>query len=281
MPLKPQRDLTNEGCYNGAAQTKVTLPQFRELICNHCHNPECVHAKWGTTSFDVRVQTWRERLFGEGRQVSDLTLPRHLQIHQADFPDATAKALKLIISARNNNWDYIPDEDSNVIADPSTTSKVDEATRKLAEKRGQKAPEPPQPKPEAQTEPEKELAREAAEAAKRLKESPATLEEEEVVSPQPEFDTPPEEAEPEPADPPEGWTEEELERARRKDREAGVDRRPGNTPMPAAGIMVDGSPPKKTTHKTAPKDDPWAPKNEKKVEPGTKIVLGGKNEDNG
>lgn len=277
MPLKPQYDLTNEGCYNTAARSKVSLPQFRELICNHCHNPECVHAKWGTTSFDVRVQTWRERLFGEGRQVSDLSLPRHLQINQTNFPDATAKALKLIVSARNNDWEYIPDDNTSIIADPNTTSKVDEAVRKLANKRGQKPPEQPSPEIDA----EEDLAREAEEATKSLEKNPLTLTEEEVVLPKPSFSNPPEPDTVPSKQIPEGWTEKELERARRKDREAGVDRRPGNTPMPAAGIMVDGSTPGPTKPKSDPEEDPWAPKKVKVVQPGTKIVLGSSKENDG
>lgn len=280
MPVRQQRDLTNDGCYNGAAQSKVTLKQFRELICDHCHNPECMHAKWGMTPFDLRVQTWQERLFGERREVSDLTLPRHLQIHQNEFPDATAKALKLIVSAAKNDWSYIPDDDGTRVAEPSTTSKVDDAVKKLAEKRGQKAPEPPPS--EVEPNPEEELARETEETVERLEEEA----DEELVIPGDE--EPVEEPEPEPEPAPEGWTEEELERARRKDAEAGVGSRPppsttmGNTPMPAAGIMVDGKPPDPRAPK-APVHDPWAPRKDKVVEPGTKVVLGGgkKDDDDG
>ena len=265
MPLRPQQDLTNEGCYNPASQGKVTLPQFRQLICDHCRNPVCVHAKWGTTPFDVRVQTWKERLFGEGRVVSDLSFPAHLQINENDFPDASRKALRLIVAAQRNDWEPIPDDDGTSVSDPSTTSKVDEAVKKLAEQRGQKAPEPPVP-----VTPEDELARDADEADKLMEDQA----DEELVIPEPE---PRPEPEPEPQ--PEGWSEEELQRARRKDKDAGVNTRPppstrpGNTEMPAAGLMVGGEPPKNDPSK--PVEDPWAPKKEKIIQPGSKVVLGG------
>lgn len=278
MPVRPQRDLTNEGCYNTAAQSKVTLKQFRQLICDHCHNPECVHAKWGMTPFDLRVQTWKERLFGNQRIVSDLSLPRHLQIFNNEFPDATAKALKLIVSTARNDWSYVDDDGGGgpKVSNPSTTSKVDEAVKKLAEKLGRKAPEPPPS--ETPLSPEERLEQESSDAEKQLEqEAEKTKEDREPA----DASAPDQVPQPEHSDG-ESWTEEELDRARRKDEAAGLSRRPppsllGNTPMPAEGFMLEG--PRSSSTKQ-PEHDSWAPKKKDTVvEPGSKIVLGGKDKD--
>jgi hypothetical protein len=156
MPRREQQDLTKE-CFDGHAQSKVTLAQFRELICSYCRNPDCVQAKWGQTPFDIRVQTWQERLYGEDRKVSDLSLPAHLMVAKNEFEDISHKVQRLLVSARNNDWEVVPEEESMMISDTSTTKAVDDAVRKLANLKDKKAPELPTPEPVEEDEAEPDL----------------------------------------------------------------------------------------------------------------------------
>ena len=39
------------------------VDEWKELFCNHCINPECSRSLFGQSKFDLRVNTWKERLF--------------------------------------------------------------------------------------------------------------------------------------------------------------------------------------------------------------------------
>lgn len=53
-----RRDLLSE-CNN----TQEPLDSFQEGWCRRCINPECTRSLFGQSRFDVRVNTWEDRLF--------------------------------------------------------------------------------------------------------------------------------------------------------------------------------------------------------------------------
>lgn len=270
MPIRNRTDLTDE-CFGPEARRHVDLKQFRETCCNHCRNPDCLQAKWGRTPFDIRMETQVDRLL-VNPQFSDLTSPKHLLIHQQDFPDISHKMKRLMIAAKRNDWTYIPEEDGmKETSGAEATSAVDRAVEKLARMRGKEPPKPvatePEPTPEPEPLPEPE---------------PTPLPEPEPPLPEPERVP---------------LTAAEERRARKLDKETGSNRVPTkpqgepsthdlqqqiNSPIVPGGIMIDDAPaPKRDPNKP---DDPdaWAPRrkpDERFVEPGTKVVLGDRKKD--
>lgn len=42
---------------------RIALPEFQEGWCRRCINPECGRSLFGQSRFDLRVNTWQDRLF--------------------------------------------------------------------------------------------------------------------------------------------------------------------------------------------------------------------------
>ena len=65
----------------------VPLAQFQEQFCSRCVQPECSRSLHGTTKFDRRVASWRERLF---------TQVPHMSQEDPRFPLIAGKQFKMI-----------------------------------------------------------------------------------------------------------------------------------------------------------------------------------------
>lgn len=55
--------MKNQDFLNVCNDQRVAEPDFRAAFCSRCMQPECVRSIHGTSKFDQRVSTWRERLF--------------------------------------------------------------------------------------------------------------------------------------------------------------------------------------------------------------------------
>ena len=235
MPLKPQQDLFNE-CYDGRAQSMVSPDEFQKMLCSHCRQPACRRAKWGRMTFDIRAQTWYERLFGEDRKISDLTDSQHLRINRNDFPDASHKERRMILAAVRNDWEHIPHDDG-VVLDQESTSLVDRAVEKLASIKGKKPPG----------------VSEDDEDSDDVGLSEADLRRARVLEAEAGLDTRP-----------------PITRVQKPAEKIPAGRLL-NTPIPAQGVMVGGA----KEVKEEKTEDPWAPKKrERVVKPGSSIRLG-------
>lgn len=62
----------------------VPAQEFAESWCKFCFNPECTQSLAGASKFDVRVATWRERLF-EHPSKMDPNDPRFAKIAAQNF----------------------------------------------------------------------------------------------------------------------------------------------------------------------------------------------------
>ena len=56
--MSPRRDLLRE-----CNDRQAPLDEFQAGFCGRCINPECTRSLFGQSKFDVRVNTWEERLF--------------------------------------------------------------------------------------------------------------------------------------------------------------------------------------------------------------------------
>ena len=124
---------------------KLPAVEFMQIFCNRCRNSACQRAGWGKSVFQNRVSTQVERLL-ENPKYADMGNPKYAQIRAIDFPDMLQKALRLEISDRKGDW-CIPEiaVTDGVVekAKGQTTDSVDEAIKKLAEAKGNEAPDLP------------------------------------------------------------------------------------------------------------------------------------------
>ena len=58
MPGPSQRDLLRE-----CNDKQAPLDEFQTGFCSRCINPECTRSLYGQSRFDLRVNTWEDRLF--------------------------------------------------------------------------------------------------------------------------------------------------------------------------------------------------------------------------
>lgn len=274
MAKRHRLDLIGE-CYNAEAQRQVSPEEFKQLICDHCRQPRCTRAKWGYTHFDQRMETQVDRLLINPK-FSDMTLPEHVQIADADWPDIKQKVERLIVSAARGDWAPVEQESAVVVAaerqfglhedveedasaaSPEAQKAVDNAVRRLAQMRGKAIPDKKPEKPQ----------RQAAES-----------------EPNPDDD----------------MTEAERHRADRMDKEHGTNRvpprkapqpvqhpgvQPQNTQFsPMGGFIIDNRPGRQGTAKPPPEPptDPWAPRQDRVMKKGenTVVIGGGDKDDDG
>jgi len=74
-----RRDLLRECNDKGAP-----LDEFQTGFCSRCVNPECSRSLYGQTRFDLRVNTWEDRLFSKVPQM-DPSDPRFRTISGQKF----------------------------------------------------------------------------------------------------------------------------------------------------------------------------------------------------
>jgi len=72
----------------------VPIPDFEQMFCNRCLNPECSRSLAGKTKFEARTSTWYEALF-ESPQRMDRQDPRYPQISAQKFLDVPGAPLQV------------------------------------------------------------------------------------------------------------------------------------------------------------------------------------------
>lgn len=131
----PRSDLLSECNAVGAP-----LDLFKEQCCNHCINPECSRSRFGESNFDVRVNTWYDRLFANVPRM-DPHDPRFKEIAGQKFMTLDEP---LIVTGGPSDWTEVPTDQSAKPPAPVAPEKT--------------APDPePEPEPEkGAKEPEKQ-----------------------------------------------------------------------------------------------------------------------------
>jgi hypothetical protein len=231
---------------------RVPPRDFIEVFCKHCRNPECVRAEWAADRFSARVATQEERFFNPLR--ADPRLPKYVRIFEAEFEDMLHQAMQLEIADQKGDWEIpeVPILDGGTdVGTRSQTQDVDEAIKVLAEARGRTGPELPP-----------------------VLEKTASTPEPEPSEPEPSEPEPESSPEPEPSPDEPVLQHPVIQKTEDPGKTAMLLSPLMNTPFPAGGAMVDGSPPPAPE----PPVDPWEPpaeKEGKKVEVGATVKLKG------
>jgi hypothetical protein len=230
-------------------------------------------------------------------QFSDLSSPEHQAITQMAFEQMNAKAERLEIAARRQDWEIpdVPSDGVATVAAPDATTAVDEAVKELARAKGRPEPDLPRPRSESTpthfrevTEVEYETQYPSSSEPNKSYRVALTKSGEwscecqgfrhihrckhlETVR---------------------SWYEDQLrmiaeEETKQRETAASIapppsveqqpHSQPFNTPMPPEGVMVGGEPlPPATARARLPVReaiDPWAPRKDIVVEPGGTVTL--------
>lgn len=105
-----QRDLLGECNTEGEA-----LPIFQEAWCRRCINPDCTRSAFGSSRFDIRVNSWEERLFRNPPRMAPVD-PRYKGIAGKKFLTLTPGN----IGGGGSGW-VDPDVPTTTIAPPPPT----------------------------------------------------------------------------------------------------------------------------------------------------------------
>lgn len=92
----------------------VAIPDFVNIFCARCRNPDCTRAGYAGSLWSDRMSTQVERLLSNPN-FADLSLPLYAQINANDFPDAMRQALRIEIANKRKDWE-MPPEDIDPIA---------------------------------------------------------------------------------------------------------------------------------------------------------------------
>lgn len=128
----------------------VFLPNANEFVqtwCKVCKNADCIRARGAISPWETRMAEQVDYLLNDP-VFSEIRSPEHQAFASMAFESLKAKAERLEIAARRQDWE-IPDMPSDGIArlaDRQTTSNFDDAARELARAKG--IPEPSLPKVE-------------------------------------------------------------------------------------------------------------------------------------
>lgn len=79
MPQVQARDLLRE-----CNDRQAPLDEFQQGFCSRCINPECSRSLYGQSRFDLRVNTWEDRLF-TNVPLMDSTDPRYAEFAGKKF----------------------------------------------------------------------------------------------------------------------------------------------------------------------------------------------------
>lgn len=239
------KDLIDD-CISDLGQ-KRDYKAFQAAFCDHCRNPNCIHAKWSKDKFADRVTKQPDRFFNLPQ--TDFRNPKYAVL--VDFTNMIREALRLEISDRKKDWS-IPEipilDGQDQSSDKSVTSAVDDAIKRLAETKGKNInlPDPIE-----------------AETEEFIQETEQIMEQE---TPEPEI-----------SEPATCRQDADRETPEPEIRPPKPDTSPaapilGNTAVPPGGVVVGDGPPPNTP---PPKDD-WAVPDKSDiplVAPGTKITL--------
>lgn len=242
---------------------------FENTFCKVCRNPTCSHLTQGG-AWTRRVATQMERLFTSPK-FADPNDPRFADIAKLDFPSAVQEAMRLTISDRRGDWSVPTQADAAALASQMVATLPAEKVLRSVKVTGSKGDVynvtfvlPPGGQHAAWQCPCKafEFKKACPHVAYAM-----TLPPEDA--PVPETRTP-------------ARFQETDTRERNVGGTAPYLPPGGNIPVPAGGIMVDGTRPPPPRERQAPRAaapvvDPWAPPPPKpKVIPvGGTVVLGG------
>lgn len=205
-------------------QQQLKNDEFMHVWCKRCRNVDCERAEWGTSGWEERMATQAERLL-HNPNFADPDDPVFEAVKQQHFADMLNRATQIEIADQKGDWE-IPDLLAN-----EATSVNEQNCHRVA-------------KPD--TTGEVDFAAQQLAAAKGR-----------------ELPAPPEPEPPPVAQEPAHFTPEEDEPIPEAPQEETRPQNPVlpvNTPIPAQGIMVDGSaPPPMTTEEMmpTPQTDPW------------------------
>jgi len=134
--------MKNEDLFDECYDRQVTLKEFKEVFCNRCRNPRCIHAGWAVDQFGERVHTQADRLFNT--PLADPLNPRHQHLHEVEFPSLLRQAVRLNLADKRGDWS-LPEENVHLApiagepASDESSALVDQAVRNL---KPEGAPEP-------------------------------------------------------------------------------------------------------------------------------------------
>lgn len=123
---------------------------FMRAWCRHCKNPDCIRAGAGSGPWLARMQEQVNYLINDP-QFSDMSSPEHQKLAAMMFDSLNAKAQRLEIAARRQDWEIpeTPSDGIDRISSTDTTSSFDEAVKELARAQGKKEPTFPTPEESA------------------------------------------------------------------------------------------------------------------------------------
>jgi hypothetical protein len=221
--------------------------EFMAIFCNHCRNPACVNAGYASSKFEERIAMQVSRLI-TNPAFADPNDPTFRELRKMEFVTRDVP-----IELNRDPWAgpgvHLAEQDRNV----QTNEMVENAVAALAAASGKKYP------PRAIE----------AEGMKSDEDAPKPSPLPPQASPRPATETAP---------------TGQQEPPRPSPRHYLIDR-PGtlpgkemmNTPFPAEGVMLDGSPPP-APGSESPAEDPWSTSGTpvaKKVAVGAKVKMGG------
>lgn len=92
---------------------KVALADFHEQFCKRCTQPECSRSQFGTTKFEQRVSTWKERLI-TAVPVMPSQDPRFIGITAKQFKSIEMGPIPEVVG-----WVNPKEESPRPVADPA------------------------------------------------------------------------------------------------------------------------------------------------------------------
>jgi len=266
---------------------------FMRTFCRICRNVDCVRAKGAVSPWLTRMQEQVDYLINNP-QFSELDTPEHRTLAQMAFDALNAKAERLEIAARRQDWEIpeIPSDGVAAVASPSVTEDFDEAVKELARAKGR--PEPDLPRPNPDTAPAHFVEAEEIEYETQYPSSEGEKTYRVALTKSGawscECDGFRHRGRCRHLETVRSWYEEQLRKAEETEARARPSPsptstpsgprtpRPYNTPMPSGGVMVGGEPaPPARSPRPAPRDppDPWAPKQDNVIQPGATVTLRG------
>lgn len=141
--MTTRRDWVKDCISEVAAKgTQLSLPELKASFCDFCAQPECTRSLFGTSKFEQRVSTWKERLFTQVPRMQEGD-PRFSAISSKGFILIPPEAL---LSKSSGSW-LDPRDVKPVSVSVPESVKGEESSPAPA----QEEPAPAQPAPAAPT----------------------------------------------------------------------------------------------------------------------------------
>ncbi|MEC7108996.1 MAG: hypothetical protein VXX11_03185 [Planctomycetota bacterium] len=108
---------------------RASPTEFKEVFCNRCRNPVCVHAQWGQDKFTARNAMQEAKLFNPS--FADTSNPKYASLRQRDFPSLFREAIRLHRADEIGDWS-LPED--NVVLAPIAAESASGESQDLVEK---------------------------------------------------------------------------------------------------------------------------------------------------